>query len=438
MSNEYFVRRDGKVSGPHSLAMIRKSLEEKKLKANDLLSLSSDGPWERVAAVHKEIRAGRPFFNQGANANKPTETPQSKPQEEGQEDWLGAIDELVEDEKLLPPLKVVRPKNKTEKHKASKEAENDERLTKNLTIMLAWVRGGLVAVFIVVGVVFAIPHLKKLGDLTASTTQDSDVDTNPVSDGSNVKNPLKKLGRLLRLNKKERENLESSIRQIESNLVQSERTSNTVFQQQVGRTQSCIEMTAIVAEALGAEASDTRAIMSKRSQNDSSSKNVFQQLAGQLSVYLEIMTLAARQSGVSSRDISTCLESAGLNDRAAKNVNQQIAGRADAVQEMARLLAGKLGASRDRLSSISDSASSSDRNAETVYQQMSARQAGIVRFLGAAAVAQGAERSDVAEIEAKMASDDRGGGITAPQQFAARINRAFQMTAVLAKAIVVK
>ena len=172
LSNEYFVRRNGEVSGPNSLAMIRKGLEEKKLKANDLLSLSSDGPWERVAAVHKEIRAGRPFFDQGANANKPTETPQGKPQEEGLEDRLGAIDELVEEEQLLPPLRVIRPKKKIKKS-VSREAEIDERLTKNLR-MWAWVGGGLVTVAIVVAVVFAIPLLKGLRDRTASTTQEEE------------------------------------------------------------------------------------------------------------------------------------------------------------------------------------------------------------------------------------------------------------------------
>ena len=146
--------------------MIRKVLEEKKLKANDLLSLSSDGPWERVSAVHKEIRSGRPFCDQGANANKRPETPRGKPREE---DGLDEIGELVGDEKLLPPLRVVRPRKQIKKESVSGD-EIDERLTKRLR-MWAWLGGGLVSVAIMAAVAFAILLFGGLRYRTAATTE---------------------------------------------------------------------------------------------------------------------------------------------------------------------------------------------------------------------------------------------------------------------------
>ena len=68
---------------------------------------------------------------------------------------------------------------------------------------------------------------------------------------------------------------------------------------------------------------------------------------------------------------------------------------------------------------------------------MSARQAGLVKLLGAAALAQGADPASVTAIESRMETDDILVK-TAQQQYSARIKRGFEMTTILAQAIVMK
>ena len=58
---QYFLKRRDAVKGPFSLQKLQSLLAENKLKANDLVGASDDGPWERMAAVHKSIRAGQPL-----------------------------------------------------------------------------------------------------------------------------------------------------------------------------------------------------------------------------------------------------------------------------------------------------------------------------------------------------------------------------------------
>ena len=59
MAQRYFVKRGETVKGPFSLEKLQSLLAEKKLKGNDLVGASNDGPWERLAAVHKSIRTGQ-------------------------------------------------------------------------------------------------------------------------------------------------------------------------------------------------------------------------------------------------------------------------------------------------------------------------------------------------------------------------------------------
>jgi hypothetical protein len=60
MSETYFIKRGESINGPFTLKKLQKALSDKKLKANDELAVSSDGPWERLSALHKDIKAGKP------------------------------------------------------------------------------------------------------------------------------------------------------------------------------------------------------------------------------------------------------------------------------------------------------------------------------------------------------------------------------------------
>ena len=66
MSDSYFIKRGENINGPFTLKKLQKALSDKKLKANDELSTSNDGPWERLSVLHKDIRAGKHPLNADA------------------------------------------------------------------------------------------------------------------------------------------------------------------------------------------------------------------------------------------------------------------------------------------------------------------------------------------------------------------------------------
>ena len=79
---QYFLKRGDAVKGPFSSPKLQSLLAAKKLKANDLVGASNDGPWERMAAVHKSIRAGQPLElgTETAAKTERTASPAQEPQ----------------------------------------------------------------------------------------------------------------------------------------------------------------------------------------------------------------------------------------------------------------------------------------------------------------------------------------------------------------------
>ncbi len=62
MADSYFIKRGENINGPFTLKKLQKALSDKKLKANDQLAISNQGPWERLSSVHKDIKAGKHPF----------------------------------------------------------------------------------------------------------------------------------------------------------------------------------------------------------------------------------------------------------------------------------------------------------------------------------------------------------------------------------------
>jgi hypothetical protein len=62
MGDTYFIKRGETINGPFTLKKLQKALSDKKLKANDQLAISNQGPWERLSSVHKDIKAGKHPF----------------------------------------------------------------------------------------------------------------------------------------------------------------------------------------------------------------------------------------------------------------------------------------------------------------------------------------------------------------------------------------
>ena len=58
MSSQYFIKRKEAINGPLSLNQLKKAVSSKKLKKQDLISTSEDGPWDALKDVYKQILDG--------------------------------------------------------------------------------------------------------------------------------------------------------------------------------------------------------------------------------------------------------------------------------------------------------------------------------------------------------------------------------------------
>lgn len=246
-----------------------------------------------------------------------------------------------------------------------------------------------------------------------------------------------KVRRYLGLNQRERETLAARIVAIETSLDLADLKSRTVFQQQVGRVDACIEMTALLALSLGATPEDVEKISTRQEFADITADNVYQQLAGHLDVYVDMIELAAASAGAPADKCESIRSSLLLEDTLARTVLQQVSSRIGGVSSIAALLAEALGAETEQLALIAARVSTNELSANTVFQQMVTRQSGIVYVLATAAVAQGAPDTTMETVEAGTRQDDLRTE-TAQQQLAARLERTFQATTLLTRAIVEK
>lgn len=246
-----------------------------------------------------------------------------------------------------------------------------------------------------------------------------------------------KVRRYLGLNQGERESLAARIAAIEVSLDLADLSSRTVFQQQVGRVDACIEMTALLALSVGATPEEVEKISSRQGLSDITADNVYQQLAGHLSVYIDMIELAALCAGTPAEKCESIRSALLLENTLARTVLQQVSSRVGGVSSIAALLAEALGAETQELAVIAAQVRTNELTAETVFQQMVARQSGIISVLATAAIAQGAPDTTMESVEADIRRDDLLTE-TAQQQLAARLERTFQATTILTKAIVEK
>ena len=60
MTTMYHVKRGTKINGPFRIEELRNLFKTQKLKPDDRLALSPEGPWENLAAVLTEFSDGQP------------------------------------------------------------------------------------------------------------------------------------------------------------------------------------------------------------------------------------------------------------------------------------------------------------------------------------------------------------------------------------------
>ena len=104
--SELFIKRDGKISGPHTREQVEKAIKAGKFRDSDRIARSKDGPWSRLPS-HNSI-------DQASASATPTETDKSPDQQHTPEDQylseesydyydVEDFDSLAFDEELTAP-----------------------------------------------------------------------------------------------------------------------------------------------------------------------------------------------------------------------------------------------------------------------------------------------------------------------------------------------
>ena len=161
MADTYFVRRNGKVSGPHSKEAVHAAVKSKKLTADDMIGPSKDGPWKKLPiATSKRVAVEEEFSD-------------------------------VEGDDLPPlpasPMKLKRlKKNKEKEHSLEAIKGRDVAKSSNKSLLLAaLVVVSVLAVTGAVSVVFIYPAGTSAEPLEPSLPASSSLPlTNPVQTDS--------------------------------------------------------------------------------------------------------------------------------------------------------------------------------------------------------------------------------------------------------------
>ena len=167
-------------------------------------------------------------------------------------------------------------------------------------------------------------------------------------------------------------------------------SSTNVYQQMVCYSRGTMEMSKLVAVALGADEDEANSVLRSAEVEEIGTRTVHQQKAVYFEGTFDLLTVAARGSGVSSLDIDSICSNTRLNDLGTDTVHQQCANYANGCLKMAALLAKREGAASGEVAAVISAASLADLRASNVYQQIVGRLTGFVEVLGIAAKARGA------------------------------------------------
>lgn len=93
MAETYYIRRDGKISGPHSLEALKVAAKSQRLLPDDLIATSKAGPWKKLKLGSDVEKSHSPRPTSDARAPRSADD-----DEEGWTDEPADLPEHVEDE----------------------------------------------------------------------------------------------------------------------------------------------------------------------------------------------------------------------------------------------------------------------------------------------------------------------------------------------------
>lgn len=118
MSEQYYIKRNGKTQGPISTKVLKDLVKTKKIKASDEISASLSGPWEKFSKVYKSVLGNDKRTRSNSQKVKSDSTAS---RQEG--NFLQAIDDYGMDGPTVSSDEYLAPRFKERKAKqASREA----------------------------------------------------------------------------------------------------------------------------------------------------------------------------------------------------------------------------------------------------------------------------------------------------------------------------
>ena len=144
MAQSVFLKRGDQVNGPMKLENAQALIQKKQLKADDQISQSGDGPWERLGDVYKLVLSGE--------WQKVSETSSDSTRESQFKDL--SIDELVEgSEDIEVPVLSVASAPLVGQHSSEPVAEKNDSQKETRSQIMDLLPMAATVMFVVVGVI---------------------------------------------------------------------------------------------------------------------------------------------------------------------------------------------------------------------------------------------------------------------------------------------
>lgn len=170
-------------------------------------------------------------------------------------------------------------------------------------------------------------------------------------------------------------------------------SSETVNQQLATYARGVMQMSELVALAVGAKEAAANTVKSSVSLSEIGADNVYQQKAIYYKATFELLSLAAKASGASESNCKAIHSSTEIADISADTIHQQCANYCMASLNFSALSAKALGVDGSKIESVKSNVELAEISAGTVFQQIVCRLQGLVEILELAALARGVNES---------------------------------------------
>jgi len=179
-------------------------------------------------------------------------------------------------------------------------------------------------------------------------------------------------------------------------------SSETVNQQLATYARGVMQMSELVALAVGAKEAAANAVKSSVSLSEIGADNVYQQKAIYYKATFELLALAAKASGASESNCKAIHSSTEIADISADTIHQQCANYCMASLNFSALSAKALGVDGSKIESVKSNVELAEISAGTVFQQIVCRLQGLVEILELAALARGVNESLVSNAMSNL------------------------------------